>query len=305
MTYTELLPLLLQKNLVQLRDPSPPANPPFWYKAVARCAFHKNAPSHTVENCYPLMSEVQKLVRGNMLTFKNVNPNVQSLGLLDEEIKGRKGHNYIEEEMTYGPLDSMLQEVPQRILMHNRDLYISAKYEDNILTDVLVDAGSSLNIMPWSTLEILSYQGATFRPNGASVLTFEGFSRTAIGEIDLPIRIRPRDFDITFQVMEIYPAYNYLLGRPWIHNAKVVPSTFHQMLKYPLKEKLITVYGEQTMYVCPLSSVPNIEEITAQFQALGVVIPEYEKKAGTSISSWKDAQQVVAQGSYEGWGRVV
>ncbi|XP_058741242.1 uncharacterized protein LOC131613604 [Vicia villosa] len=63
MTYTELLPLLLQKNLVQLRDPPPPlANPPFWYKADARCAFHKNAPVHTVENCYPLMSEVQKLV---------------------------------------------------------------------------------------------------------------------------------------------------------------------------------------------------------------------------------------------------
>ncbi|XP_058745989.1 uncharacterized protein LOC131618847 [Vicia villosa] len=29
MTYTELLPLLLHKNLVQLRDPPPPANPPF------------------------------------------------------------------------------------------------------------------------------------------------------------------------------------------------------------------------------------------------------------------------------------
>ncbi|XP_058787978.1 uncharacterized protein LOC131662257 [Vicia villosa] len=63
MTYTELLPLLLQRNLVQLRDPPPPpANPPFWYKTDTRCAFHKNAPDHTVENCYPLMSEVQKLM---------------------------------------------------------------------------------------------------------------------------------------------------------------------------------------------------------------------------------------------------
>ncbi|XP_058733002.1 uncharacterized protein LOC131604585 [Vicia villosa] len=76
MTYTELLPMLLQKNLVQLRDPPPPANPSFWYKADARCGFHKNASGHTVENCYPLMSEVQKLVRSNMLTFKDVNPNV-------------------------------------------------------------------------------------------------------------------------------------------------------------------------------------------------------------------------------------
>ncbi|XP_058759914.1 uncharacterized protein LOC131633219 [Vicia villosa] len=193
--------------------------------------------------------------------------NLIGLGLLGKKIKGRKGHNYIEEEMTYGPLDSMLWEVPQRIPKHNRGLYISAKYEDNILTDVLVDAGSSLNIMPCSTLESLSYQGAPFRPN-VSVLTFEGFSHTVLGEIDLPICIGPRDFDITFQVMEIYPAYSCLLGRPWIHNAGAVPSTFHQMLKYPSKDKIITVYGEQTMFICQLFSVPNIEEITAQFQAL-------------------------------------
>ncbi|XP_058741177.1 uncharacterized protein LOC131613534 [Vicia villosa] len=79
MTYTELLTLLLQKNLVQLRDPPPPplANPPFWYKADAHCAFHKNSPGYTVENCYPIMSELQKLVRSNMLTFRDVNPNVQ------------------------------------------------------------------------------------------------------------------------------------------------------------------------------------------------------------------------------------
>src|SRR3954462_8124735 len=102
--------------------------------------------------------------------------------------------------------------------------------------------------MPWSTLESLSYQGAPFRPNGVSILTFEGFSRTVIREIYLLIRIGPHDFDITFQVMEIYPPYNCLLGRPWIHNAKVVPSSFHQMLKYHLKDKLITVYGEQTMF---------------------------------------------------------
>ncbi|XP_058745794.1 uncharacterized protein LOC131618633 [Vicia villosa] len=73
MTYTELLPMLLQKNIVQLRDPPPPANPLFWYKADARCAFYKNALGHTVENCYPLMSEVQKLVQSNMLTFKDAN----------------------------------------------------------------------------------------------------------------------------------------------------------------------------------------------------------------------------------------
>src|SRR4051812_17110932 len=43
------------------------------------------------------------------------------MGLLDEEIKVIKGHNYFEEKMTYEPLDSMMREVPQRIPKHNRD----------------------------------------------------------------------------------------------------------------------------------------------------------------------------------------
>src|SRR4051812_40698706 len=100
MTYTELLLILLQKNLVQLRDPlPPPTNPPFWYKADAHCAFHKNAPGHTVENCYPLMSKVQKLVRSNMLTFKDVNPNVQVNPVPNYEIvdaiQTQSGYEYI------------------------------------------------------------------------------------------------------------------------------------------------------------------------------------------------------------------
>lgn len=63
MTYVELLPALLQRNLVQTRDPPPPPDTfPLWYKADAHYTFHKGAPGHTIENGYPLRSEVQKLV---------------------------------------------------------------------------------------------------------------------------------------------------------------------------------------------------------------------------------------------------
>ncbi|XP_058741175.1 uncharacterized protein LOC131613532 [Vicia villosa] len=600
MTYTELLPLLIQKYLVQLRDPPPPpSNPPFWYKADAHCAFHKNAPGHTVENCYPLMSEVQKLVRSNMLTFKDVNPNVQNNPLPNHEtvnaIHTQSGYEYLHDvrestrslvqmhivfcglnyfpphdynaclvcsdsiqgceivindlqklldrgvisisrrkrseythyinmvqgspgryqvwdirfireplvllhirlcrlaffqhdhnacrvysvnprgcrqvrreiqkmldertlhltyerddnfnmvtaefpipevvEISYdsqnmaaipltiqmpkpfpynsstivpwrygatiitgkeevkpelestivniadvscmtqsgrlfAPIPSKLrsnlaaqvppqkdvpreepvipkpvfetkdddaeeflnlikksdykefdnvvsnitvnnvlsfskEELPPEGLEHNHALHFSMKYGEDTLKNVLVDTSSSLNVMPRSTLERLSYQGATIRLNGIVVKAFDGSKRTVIGDVDLPIRIIPYDFEITFQIMDIYPAYSCLLGRPWIHSAGAVTSTLHQMLKFAVKDKLITVYGEQTMFVSHLSSIPNMEGFEAQFQALEIVNPEYGKKAGSFISSWKDAQKVVAQGSYEGWGQVI
>ena len=51
--------------------------------------------------------------------------------------------------------------------------------------------------------------------------------KTVIGEVDLPVKIGPSDFQITFQVMDIHPVYSCLLGRPWIREAGDVTSTLH------------------------------------------------------------------------------
>ncbi|GAU51903.1 hypothetical protein TSUD_416880 [Trifolium subterraneum] len=76
--YADLLPALLAKNFVQTRPPPPvPAVLPPWYRSDLTCAFHQGAPGHDVERCYPLKKAVQDLIRNNMLSFKDENPNVQ------------------------------------------------------------------------------------------------------------------------------------------------------------------------------------------------------------------------------------
>ena len=78
MSYAELLPALIQKNLVQTRPPPAVPSPlPWYYKADQTCAFHQGAPGHNVENCYPLKTEVQKLVKSGVLSFKDAGPNVK------------------------------------------------------------------------------------------------------------------------------------------------------------------------------------------------------------------------------------
>lgn len=76
-TYTELYPMLIQKNWVQTRNP--PAIPkklPWWYKQETSCAFHQGAPGHDLNNCMALKIEVQKLMRAGILTFEGTRPNV-------------------------------------------------------------------------------------------------------------------------------------------------------------------------------------------------------------------------------------
>lgn len=78
MSYAELYPALITKNLVQPR-PRPPVPEvlPWWYKPEVSCPFHQNAPGHDLDNCFALKLEVQKLTRAGILTFKNMDPNVK------------------------------------------------------------------------------------------------------------------------------------------------------------------------------------------------------------------------------------
>jgi hypothetical protein len=79
MTYAELYPSLVVKNLIQPRNPPQIPEPlPWWFKPDLHCAFHQGAPDHDIENYYPLKYEVQKLFKSCMVSFKDKALNVKA-----------------------------------------------------------------------------------------------------------------------------------------------------------------------------------------------------------------------------------
>ncbi|XP_050919823.1 uncharacterized protein LOC127137400 [Lathyrus oleraceus] len=151
------------------------------------------------------------------------------------------------------------EELPEEGKNHNFALHISANCQGDSLSNILIDTGSSLNVMPKSTLLKLKYKGGKMRHSGIIVKAFDGSRKTVIGEVDLPIGIGPHVFQITFQVMDVVPAYSCLLGRPWIHEAGAITSTLHQKLKFVKNGQIVTVNGEQAMLISHLSSFSVIE----------------------------------------------
>ncbi|XWS11570.1 hypothetical protein CRYUN_Cryun37aG0009400 [Craigia yunnanensis] len=77
--------------------------------------------------------------------------------------------------------------------------------------------------------------------------------------MELPIQIGPCIFNIDFQVMDINPSYNYLLGRLWIHMAEAVPSTFHQKVKFVVEKQLISVANKEDIVATLTTSNPYIK----------------------------------------------
>lgn len=70
----------------------------------------------------------------------------------------------------------------------------------------------------------------------------------------MPICVGSHQFSITFQDMDINPAYSCLLERSWIHADGAVTSMSHQRLKFLIDDKLVIMYGEEDMLVSELSS---------------------------------------------------
>ncbi|XP_019258537.1 PREDICTED: uncharacterized protein LOC109236774 [Nicotiana attenuata] len=64
-------------------------------------------------------------------------------------------------------------------------------------------------------------------------------------EIALPVNIAGTTQETTFYVIEGDMRYNALFSRLWIHNMRDVPSTLHQVLKFPTLEGIKMVYGEK------------------------------------------------------------
>ncbi|XP_039687954.1 uncharacterized protein [Medicago truncatula] len=99
-------------------------------------------------------------------------------------------------------------ELPEVGKCHNLALHISVNCKSDMLSNVLVDTGSSLNVMPKSTLDQLSYRETPLRRSTFLVKAFDGSRKNVLGEIDLPITVGPENFLITFQVMDINASYS-------------------------------------------------------------------------------------------------
>ncbi|XP_058775542.1 uncharacterized protein LOC131649801 [Vicia villosa] len=115
------------------------------------------------------------------------------------------------------------RDLPPEGRNHNKALHISMECKGTTLSRVLVDTGSSLNVLPKSALMRIDYAGVDLRPSELVVRVFDGSRRSVFGEVDLPIQVGP------------------------------------QKLKYPVDGKVVTVYGEEDYIVSHLSSFRYVE----------------------------------------------
>ena len=151
-------------------------------------------------------------------------------------------HQTLSPQSWYASCDD---EIPPNGHGSTKALHITTKVKDRTLPKVLIDNGSSLNVMPLSTLMRLPVDRSYMRHTRTVVKAFDGTRWEVTGEIEIKIQIGPCMFTVEFQVMDISPSYNCLLGRSWIHIAEAVPSTLHQKIKFVTRDESVQLAAHE------------------------------------------------------------
>ncbi|KAJ9561688.1 hypothetical protein OSB04_006848 [Centaurea solstitialis] len=98
---------------------------------------------------------------------------------------------------------------------------------------ILIDGGSSANVIFADTLKVMGIERSEIVRRSTTLIGFNGDPMNTLGEIILPVYAKGINKQTKFNVVDCQSAYNVILGRPWIHEMKAIPSTYHQKIKFP------------------------------------------------------------------------
>ncbi|XP_038999487.1 uncharacterized protein LOC120125050, partial [Hibiscus syriacus] len=168
-------------------------------------------------------------------------------------------------------------EIPSGMIGNHKALHITVRCKGHVLSRVLIDNGSALNVMPLVTLKKLPVDSTLMRSCQSVVRAFDGTKREVLGKIDIPLTIGPAIYEVEFLVMDIMPTYNCLLGRPWIHQAGAVPSTLHQKIKFAMDGRLICIHAEEDIIASVSTTAPYVEGCEPPSELLKMVEQEDEQ----------------------------
>jgi len=146
---------------------------------------------------------------------------------------------------------SFTKEDRRDVVPHNNDpIVISLVTAGRKVHRVLVDQGSSADVMFWPTFTQLQLPLYQLRPYGGCLYGFAGDQVEVRGYIELRTtftnEVALRTEKIKYLVVNAPSAYNILLGRPTLNRIGAVPSTRHMKVKLPSMEGVvITIKSDQ------------------------------------------------------------
>nr|XP_009395666.1 PREDICTED: uncharacterized protein LOC103980864 [Musa acuminata subsp. malaccensis] len=219
------------------------------------CRFHRDY-VHDTEDCHDLQNQINELIRRGHLRryLKELGEATPSpKGPFERQIDVTTGgpttggsnsiarkayaHSTVEKrprpkfepEITFGT-----EEVEHS--HHDNALVISIRIANAWVKTVMIDTGSSANVLYLNTFKKLSLSNEDLTPMN---LALAGFTRDSISLLETTVLLvtigeepKAKMTMTTFTVVDLPSAYNVILDHPALNKLKAVVSTYHQAIKF-------------------------------------------------------------------------
>ena len=112
-------------------------------------------------------------------------------------------------------------------ILHNRPLFVVGNIREQKVNRILIDDGSSINLLSLKTMKDLKVPINELLPSQLIIQGFNQNGQKAFRKIRFEFFIDDMESNALFHVIDIDSTYNMLLGRPWMHQNGVVSLTLH------------------------------------------------------------------------------
>ncbi|XP_022552509.2 uncharacterized protein LOC106358498 [Brassica napus] len=243
----------------KMKAPDSFRNPGFW------CDFHQDH-GHKTEDCVALKIEVNELLRkwhlreflsdkakshlSKETTGKPTEAPPVSPPRHDRVIHVISGGSEISgishaagKKSTWNAKHGLEAPKPKRLLLGTDEISFRAKEQEKVITphhDALVISLTVANCLVKRILE-----EGTLTRRVTPLIGFSGEVKQTAREITLPVYAEGINMSTKFLVVNWDSSYNMIIGRTWIQGMGAVPSTLHQMVKFPTPWGIKAIRGDQ------------------------------------------------------------
>ena len=152
-------------------------------------------------------------------------------------------------QLSLDPMQATFEKPGDKERKHLRPLFTKGYINGKPITNMLVDGGAAVNLMPYITYRKLGFGEDDLIQSDMMLKDFEGAVSLARGAICVDLMIGSKTLPTTFFIINGKGSYSTLLGRDWIHANCCIPSTMHQCVVQWIGDSVEVVNADSSFSV--------------------------------------------------------